>query len=477
MKQRIQNGANLLENHVFQFDFLNDPLLDETDKNGNVTKKSKLPDTLQDIIRDPEKRRKLVVYINPPYAEAANRRTVVGTGDNRKNISVTHTTYKHYLSQIGIAGRELYAQFLIRISTECNGCLLASFTTLKYLNSYNFRKFREYFTPQHLGGFICPAYTFDNVRGEFPIGFNIWDTGVSNTWGKTTMDVFDKDGNYMFCAKSYYCSQFFRSINDWIITTRNRDLSYTIGFMSAKGSDFQNQDYVFIINDKKQLPHPRGTEVSNKNICEIAVYYTVRHIIDHTWLNHDDQFLYPNDGWQTNQEFQTDCLVYTLFHGQNRISSEHGSNHWIPFTEDEVGAQEKFESHFMSDYLKGKHTPSTSPACTEGELFAQGQSQPAAPAAPKLQFSAEAQAVLDAGRELWRYYHRQPIAKERPNASFYDIRLYFQGIKTTKSGKQQMNTESQDATYTSLIANLRQKQKELAKKVEPKVYEYGFLKK
>ena len=65
----------------------------------------------------------------------------------------------------------------------------------------------------------------------------------------------------------------------------------------------------------------------------------------------------------------------------------------------------------------------------------------------------------------------------KSNVSFYDIRLYFQGTKTTKSGKVQMNTESKDATYTSLITNLRQKQKELAKIIEPKVYEYGFLKK
>ena len=40
-----------------------------------------------------------------------------------------------------------------------------------------------------------------------------------------------------------------------------------------------------------------------------------------------------------------------------------------------------------------------------------------------------------------------------------------------------MNTESDDPTYTALIADLRQKQKELAKRIEPKVYEYGFLKK
>ena len=53
MHERIQHGANLLKSHVFQFDFLNDDF-------------SKLPQELQNIINDPEKRKKLLVYINPP---------------------------------------------------------------------------------------------------------------------------------------------------------------------------------------------------------------------------------------------------------------------------------------------------------------------------------------------------------------------------------------------------------------------------
>lgn len=90
-------------------------------------------------------------------------------------------------------------------------------------------------------------------------------------------------------------------------------------------------------------------------------------------------------------------------------------------------------------------------------------------------FLQEAQAVLDAGRELWRYYHKQ--AGANPNASYYDIKMHFQGTKTTKSGKVQMNSTSEDATYNSLLANLRQAMKGLAAHIEPKVYEYGFLKK
>ena len=119
MHERIRNGANLLESHVFQFDFLNDDF-------------TKLPQGLQDIINDPEKRKKLVVYINPPYAEASNARTSSGTGVNRAGLSDTaiRTKYKQLL---GRAANELFAQFFARIVHEIPTSVLAVFSTLKTL--------------------------------------------------------------------------------------------------------------------------------------------------------------------------------------------------------------------------------------------------------------------------------------------------------------------------------------------------------
>ena len=87
----------------------------------------------------------------------------------------------------------------------------------------------------------------------------------------------------------------------------------------------------------------------------------------------------------------------------------------------------------------------------------------------RIAFTPKAIAVFDAGRELWKYYHQQPMAN--PNASFYDIRAYFQRRK--ENGK--MNAKSDDEHYTVLIGNLRQALKELADQIKPKVYEYGFL--
>ena len=215
--------------------------------------------------------------------------------------------------------------------------------------------------------------------------------------------------------------------------------------------------------------------------------------------------MYPNDGWKADTEFQNDCLAFALFHGQNRISSKVGVNHWIPFTESEVNARERFESHFMSDFIGGKLVeagfirPNTSTGSINtsptDELFenqeyvgnglgdgdgnGNGNGNGNGDGASPLRFSAEAEVVFGAGRELWRYYHGQhgdvevaaTIHKYNPNASLYDIREYFQG--RNEAGK--MNNKSEDPEYTRLISNLRDSLKVLALKIQPKVYEYGFL--
>ena len=468
-------GANLLERHVFQFDFLNDPLLDETDKDGKVKKKSKLPKSLQDIIRDPEKRKKLVVYINPPYAEASNARTVTGSGQNRTGLSKT-SVQDRYKSKLGRAGNELFAQFFARVVEELPTTVLAQFSTLKIVQAPNFREFRKTFRAKPGRFFLVPANTFDNVNGNFPIAFQIWQTGTEEYFQETEADVYDAKGEYLGKKSIHsYDNDYF--IIEWLRNYYDKTGEH-YAYIRYLGTDFQNNNGVFItlhpsVNDLKQV---KGTWITPKNVIPTCIYFSVRLCIEATWLNDRDQFLYPNEGWEKDMEFQTNCLVYALFHGQNRISCEHGVNHWIPFTEAEVNAQEKFESHFMSDLLSGKQKISTVKESKERDLFEACSHEKESDKNQQLLFSEAAKAVVDAGRELWSYYHLQPIAKERPNASFYDIRLYFQGTKTTKSGKVQMNTESKDATYTSLITNLRQKQKELAKIIEPKVYEYGFLK-
>ena len=441
-----KGGANLWDNHVFQFDFLNDSF-------------DKLPKDLREIVNDPEKRKKLVIYINPPYAEVSSKRKSPegGKGKRGVNVSMVHEKYGELL---GTAGRELFTQFFIRMAKELPGCCLGEFSTVKILQGSAFDVFRKNFNSDLRSLALMPANTFDNVRGEFPIGFFVWRVGVGNTYDGIDADVYD--------AKSCYCGKksFFvfskkDYINAWISTYKHGE-SGSIGFMDGiNGNDFQHNNIVYIVNSKRQLPNPRGIWINAENLVPVTIYNSVRHTVEATWLNDRDQFLCPNDCWKSDAEFQGNCLLFTLFHPSVGIKSEQGVNHWIPFTEEEVGAQDCFESHFMSDFLAGKVK------ATGDDLFA-GEAQAA------FVISPEAKAVLDAGKKLWRYYHAQPRAN--PNASYYDIRKFFQGMKTTAKGKEQMNPTSNDEKYNELLAGLKAAMKKLAAKIEPKVYEYGFLK-
>ena len=460
MKDIAHNKAlNLLESHIFQFDFLNDEFNSE-----------KLPADLLQVLNDEEKRQKLIIYINPPYAEAASRGTVIGTNKNKIDVAVKMNTYSKYVDKIGIAGRELFAQFLIRIYKEIPNSKIANFSKLKNLQSPNFSDFRKEYRAKLEKIFIVPADTFDNVKGQFPISFQIWDGAKQEDFKQINADIYNEEGSFLNVKNiSSYDNRNF--INEWIISTRNRGTEKNIAYISCKGNDFSNTNYIFIINNKEQLPHPRGSWVTDKNLIEIAIYFSARHCISATWLNDRDQFLYPINGWQTDTDFQTNCLAYTLFHGQNRISSTEGTNHWIPFTEQEVNAPARFTSHFMTDFIAGKlHTQTPK----EQNLFTlAGQENPysANPYIPTqpLQFTPEAQAVFQAGKALWQYYFTQPTPN--PNASLYDIREHFQG----RNEKGKMNNKSEDETYNRLIATLRQALATLAKAIEPKIYEYQFL--
>jgi len=441
MKDRIQNGANLLESHVFQFDFLNDSF-------------DKLPKSLKDIIDNSEKRKKLVIYINPPYVEGDSR---IGRG--RKNVQESKIHNK-YQKELGKASGELYAQFFMRIYKELQGCILGQFSKLKHLQAPNFLDFRNNFEAKLEKMFIVPADTFDNVKGKFPIGFFIWNTNKREKFKKIKVSIYDK--NYSFIGKKVIYSYDNEKLISTLIEKNgkngNGDEVY-VGNMSSTGNDFQNQNAIFIEHTKKKKKAGgRHTPISQNNLIEVSVYYTVRKVIPATWLNDREQFLFPHRKWQKDIEFQNDCLTYVIFN--NNIQSEYGTNHWIPFREKEVNAKDTFESTFMIDFIEGKIQPEKS------VLFKNKKEKKEA-----LIFSPEAQVVFDSGRELWKYYHSQ--ANLNLNASLYDIRMRFQG----KNKKGRMNPKSDDEIYTKLINDLRDKLKVLAKKIEPKVYEYGFLKK
>jgi len=174
--------------------------------------------------------------------------------------------------------------------------------------------------------------------------------------------------------------------------------------------------------------------------------FAVRRLIKPTWLNDRDQFLQPTQ--PLSDEFKSDCLVWMLFNGGNLTAGADGlhwndqdwslTNHFIPFTEAQVGVAGRFESDFMVRRLQ--NTP----------------------------LSAEAQAVLDEGLKLWRRFHaiqfprkiREELKLGRPDAGWYQIRRALDAYGDAEL----TDFEPFKRAYAALSAKLR-----------PMVFELGFL--
>ena len=484
MKDLAKNKSlNVFEGNIFQFDFLNDDLLDKPcnkHKDFDSTCKdccpSELPKTLQNIIKDEAKRKKLVIFINPPYAEATSATTITNTGSNKALVARGNQVSEKYKNPLGEANNELFAQFFIRIYKEIPDCIMASFSKLKYINSQNFIKFRETFKAKFLQGFIAPAYTFDNVKGKFPIGFLVWDLNQKVSFRKIKLDIFDEKAKYQG-KKNFYSDDAKESLNKWIV--KFKDNAQNLAYIVNIPPDFQHNSQVALLSQ----PQKRYClNVTQNNLIYFCIYFAVRHVIPATWINDRDQFLYPNDEWQKDAKFQNDCLAFTLFHGQNRITRSEGINHFIPFSEVKVGAKESFESHFMNDFIEGKLSKNLTHSKSQ-KAKEQGFSDESfyikslIPTKP-LNFSQEALAVFEAGKALWKHYHsREFNDNKKPynaNASLYDIKEFFQG--RNEKGKMNSPQKADDEYYKTLIADLNAALNNLAKKLEIKIYEYGFLK-
>ena len=122
--------------------------------------------------------RKILILMNPPYAEATNADNTskkAGSAENKTGVAKTRVA-QCCMQGYGKASNELFTQFLARISREIPNATIAMFSKLKYINAPNFEEFRKQWNAEYLGGFVVHSKAFDGIKGDFPIGFLVWQT-------------------------------------------------------------------------------------------------------------------------------------------------------------------------------------------------------------------------------------------------------------------------------------------------------------
>lgn len=118
-----------------------------------------------------------------------------------------------------------------------------------------------------------PANTFDNVSGQFPIGFQIWDTGQKEVFETICADVFDAKGEKQEC-KQIFAYKNDKFIVDGIGCFYDKE-NERIAYLRFLGTDFQNNNGVFLTlkpsdNDLKQV---KGNWVTRQNLLPMCIYF------------------------------------------------------------------------------------------------------------------------------------------------------------------------------------------------------------
>ena len=198
----------------FQYDYLNDDIDDFGRIDYSLT--NKIPKGLQEAIKGGKK---LLVLINPPYAEAGSTDTI-GGGKHKTDVATTKIGALMNQTNFGYAARELFIQFMARIEKELPNAVLAMFSTLKYVNAPNFEQFRNQWRAEFLGGFAVHSKAFDGIKGDFPIGFLVWDTANKKLIGEVVTEVLDRDA-HAIGQKAFYCLPISTFLSEWIIRPRS----------------------------------------------------------------------------------------------------------------------------------------------------------------------------------------------------------------------------------------------------------------
>ena len=430
-----------------------------------------------DELRDAnEGKKKLLVLINPPFGEATSSDNArKGAGTNASKTGIADSKWGlNGMQEWGKAGNELFTQFITRIAKELPEATIAMFSKMKHIASQTMLDFRNVWKAKYLGGFIVHSKSFDGLRGDFPIGFLIWKTGKTHYIfpEEISCEVLDKNTNPIG-EKKFYNAPTEKYLTNWIVRPKSNKqdvipLKNAIDPATAtkdlRGTKWSNSALAYFWCNSNDLQQAEartalfssgfngghGIYVNEMNLWQVAVVFSVRRLYAHDWKKDCDQFLQPN--CELPEDFKNDCLVWMLFNGSNLTASANDLewngkkwnivNHFIPFTEEEVGASDRFESDFMVQYMQGKT------------------------------FSTEAQDVLDEGRKIWAAYFKQTfnhkireeLKLNRPDVGWYQIR---QALKA--------QNESGNSVPVS-FATFEAAYKALSEKLRPQVYQYGFLK-
>lgn len=452
---------------VFQYDYLNDDVNffgNEAALEGFGVKR-KMPARLVDDLKNPDLR--WIIFINPPYATASNKD--LNTKAVKTGVSMTAIRKLMNAEDLGVVSRELYAQFLYRISREFKGrqVWLGMFSTLKYINANNDQRMRDkVFQYKYERGFVFSSQNFQGCKGKFPVGFLIWNLGkrLALETQKISLDVYNAALEKV-AEKIFSHERREDFLNTWIarprcikkfpplsgalnVAAQNKDRRDRIaeGFLASlmcKCNDFSNQNFTALLS--APYVSAGALSVTAENFEQSMIIHMVRRLPKATWLNDRDQFLQPVK--ELTPEFISDAVIWSLFAASNQTVSLRNVEY--------EGETYRIPNNLYPFELAEVRSWTCSDADIRLQLALETEERFAAIWIKNHELSAQAQAVLDAGRELYKKFYTE--------LATLDVRRW--KIADWDAGWYQIRTALGESVSLEALSD----------KLLPQIYKLGFL--
>lgn len=421
----------------------------------------KMPASLRRDLADP--RIRWLIFLNPPFATGNS--SSLEAGKSSKD-GVADTAMRRLMTERGFGetSRELFSQFLFRISEEFKGRkgYLGLFSTLKYLNAPNDRRLREGFfryAPER--GFLFSSENFEGGTGKFPVGFIVWNLAKSApALPEITLDVFDRNAEKVG-RKDIRTDG--KPLSGWVkrpparhvfppftggdrLCTAHADVRDRVadGFLCSLmccGNDMQHRNQTALFSGPQASAG--AYSVTADNFERSMAIHAVRRLPAPSWTNNRDQFLIPSR--EPDGEFFSDCAVWSAFSSSDHTCSlkeveylgvlYRVRNQLFPFSQADADG---WSGKSLSDPLEG-----------DSFFFRWLKERPLSP---------EAERTMKAARVFYAYCFGKGYA------DVWDV-----GFAALKSA-----VAEDDGGRVALSA-LKEAHKALGEKLLPKVYGYGFL--
>ena len=346
---------------TFVFDFLN----------GSTPM---LPKSLVDRLKA-SKNSPVAFLINPPYGQATSGRG----NEHKENISDTAVKYRMKQGGMGKAANELTVQFLHRIlelvgEFKLRNVVVGLFSNPAWMTGDACEMFRkEWFGAfGFVESFGFRSEEFEGVQPGWAINFSVWKTGVKssknefkvellenedgmepknigehvyyNLDGKTPASDWVRGGKLPKCVKSVCTTDGIKCVGSKSKNARGTICEGSLGYM-MNNSNVVEKNAQGVSITSSPLTIANGFNILPENFDRVVSLFSARRCSPYEWFNQRDLYSAPNTSHRDYSEWQKDCYVFSMFEHQSYQTSIKGTvdgesydfvNQFYPFTKSDT---------------------------------------------------------------------------------------------------------------------------------------------